>query len=40
MAGAMLTGSSTWVEALVAATVYREQMRELADEQWRAAAVK
>ena len=40
MAGAMMIGATALVEAFVAATVCREQMRDLADDQWRAAAAK
>ena len=34
MAGVTIIGSTALVAALVAASVYKEQMRDLADEQW------
>ena len=37
IAGVMMIGATALVEAVVAATVYREQMRDLADDEWLAA---
>lgn len=35
--GTTYAGSNAWVEALVAATVYRDECRAREDEAWRAA---
>lgn len=37
MAGVMMIGATALVEAFVAATVCREQMRDLPDDEWLAA---